>query len=46
MRWNEKTSNYVCGGEEEQCYRNMLQYCAIREYSYEIAHEFVHCVQT
>ena len=43
----DKESNTItCPGGEEQCQKNLLQYCAIREYSYELAHEFVRCIQT
>lgn len=43
----DKSSNTIqCKGGESQCYKNLLQYCVIREYSYELSHEFVRCVQT
>lgn len=46
MKWDEEKGDIICEKGEDQCYRNLLQYCAIREYSFEIAHEFVRCVQT
>lgn len=46
MYWDKTNSVIACKGGEKQCFKNLLQYCAIREYSYEIAHEFVRCVQT
>lgn len=46
MRWDDEKGDVVCEKGEDQCYRNLLQYCAIREYSFELAHEFVRCVQS
>lgn len=46
MQWDEKRGIAVCEEGEEQCNRNLLQYCAIREYSFELAQEFVRCIQT
>ena len=43
---DKENDKITCPGGEEQCQKNLLQYCAIREYSYELAHEFVRCIQT
>ena len=46
MQWDDKRGIAVCEEGEEQCNRNLLQYCAVREYSFELAQEFVRCIQT
>lgn len=46
MKWDEDSHTFICGNGKDQCEKQLLQYCAIREYSFEIVHEFVRCVQT
>lgn len=45
MRWNSQFKSFICQNGEDQCSRQLLQYCAIREYSFELSHKFVRCVQ-
>ena len=45
MQWDSEKKDIVCEQGNDQCYRNLLQYCAILEYSFEFSHEFVRCIQ-
>lgn len=45
MRWSDQSHSFICENGEDQCSRQLLQYCAIREYSFELSHQFVRCVQ-
>lgn len=45
MRWDNKSQSFKCQKGEDQCSRQILQYCAIREYSFELSHQFVRCMQ-